>query len=120
MFWDSVFLIDIILVFFTAAELDKRIDTSGTEIKQQRNPKNKSVFMRYEYNMKRIAKRYLLTYFIFDILTCLPTLLTYNNIPSLYYFKILRFLQLPRVYAWFGLVKKVILNDNLKAEQVRP
>ena len=64
--------------------------------------------MRYEYNMTRIAKRYFLTYFIFDILTCLPTLLTLNNKPHLYYFKMLRFLQLPRVYAWFLLVKRLI------------
>ena len=111
-FFDSIFLIDILLVFFTAAELPQEVISE----KEKRTTKNKqkktTVFERYEFHMGKIMKHYITSYFFIDILACIPSLVTLYQYRILFYFKLFRFLQLPRVFAWFRQVKSIILNRS--------
>ena len=69
-------LIDIILVFFTAVELPPSRWKSSSQRKDQKADVN--AFTRYEYNMIKIAKSYITKFLVFDLLACLPTLITLN------------------------------------------
>ena len=71
-----------------------------------------TVFQRYEFHMGKIAKNYLKSYFFVDVLACVPSLITWHQFRLLYYFKLFRFLQLPRVFGWFRLVKYIILKRS--------
>jgi hypothetical protein len=45
-----------------------------------------------------IVKMYLKSYFIFDLMSCIPGLLTVENYEPFYYFKIVRFIQIYRLF----------------------
>ena len=72
-----IMLIDIILVFFTAVELPparwKTVQRGKNEMEEKDN------ISRYEYNMIKIAKHYITKFLVFDLLACLPTLITLNK-----------------------------------------
>ena len=78
----------------------------------KKTTKSVSGFQRYEYNMLKIAKHYLSTYFFWDILACLPTLLTLHKFKYLYYFKLFRFLQVPRILGHFRILKRIVLKRS--------
>jgi len=68
--------------------------------------------------MRLIALNYLSNFFVFDILACIPGLWTYEKQLSVYPFKILRILRLPRLLSFieslFNTFKeKHMQNKNL-------
>ena len=48
--------------------------------------------------MVKIAKTYLLRFLIFDLLACMPTLISLNHNRDLFLFKLFKFLQIIRIY----------------------
>ena len=48
--------------------------------------------------LKSIAKAYIKSTFIFDILACLPGLITLERNTGLYFLKIFRYLQIKRLF----------------------
>ena len=107
-FFDFIMAIDIILVFFTAVELPPT--RWKTNLKKQHDTKDLNVFTRYEYNMIKIAKTYLFKFLIFDLLACLPTLLTLNKRRGLYYLKIFKFTQTIRIYDQIKIFQTVLIK----------
>lgn len=74
---DGLFFLDIVSEFFTTKEIDGVI----------------------KEELKPLALSYLQGTFFFDILACLPGLVTLESNPYLYYFKIFRYIQVGRCFA---------------------
>ncbi len=53
-----------------------------------------------------IAKRYLTTYFVIDVLSFLPSIITVESIGWVYYFKVCRFMQVQRMFNWVSFTIK--------------
>jgi len=102
-------LIDIILVFFTAVDYDsinvktreflRQLETVTAWEKNQISNVVDSVPV-WETDMRLIALNYIFNFFTFDILACIPGLLTYEKELTLYPFKILRIFRLPRLLSF--------------------
>ena len=73
---DLIMLCDIVTEFITTKEKDGRKITKTNEL----------------------ALKYLKSTFFFDIMGCLPGLITLENDPKWYLFKIFRYLQMPRFF----------------------
>ena len=67
--------------------------------------------------LKSIAKAYIKSNFIFDILACLPGLVTWERYTVLYYLKVFRYLQIKRLFDLIDLVvrkaKARFLNNTI-------
>jgi len=63
--------------------------------------------------MKNIAYAYLRSYFVFDLLSCMPTLITGNRLKFFYYFKALKFLKLSRTQLQFNIIESAVGNRIL-------
>ena len=100
--------IDIILVFFTAVELPPARWKSVKRGRMQREDVN--VFTRYEYNMIKIAKFYATKFLFFDLLACLPTLITLNKRSDLFPLKLFKFMQTIRIYDQIKVLMKVLIK----------
>ena len=117
-FFDTVMVIDIILVFFTAVELPPTRRKSNEHekpsiLKDKKKEKEVMVdrdFSRYEYNMIKIAKTYLLRFLVFDLLACMPTLITLNHNKTVYLLKLFKFLQIIRIYEQIQILKLVLIK----------
>lgn len=81
--FDIFFAINILLNFFTAFQQD----------------------IEWKYSLKEIGKSYIKSFFVFDCLSTIPTLVTYED-PNYYRFKALRYVR------FFGLLKHI--NDILQ------
>ena len=101
-------LIDIILVFFTAVELPPSRWKSSSRQKDQKADVN--AFTRYEYNMIKIAKSYITKFLVFDLLACLPTLITLNQRSDLFLLKLFKFMQTIRIYDQIKVLMKVLIK----------
>ena len=112
-FFDAVMVVDVMLVFFTAVELPptrrKNRDSEKASIVREGKKDSKETvdrdFNRYEYNMIKIAKTYLLRFLIFDLLACMPTLITLNHNKTVYLLKLFKFLQIIRIYEQIRILK---------------
>jgi len=93
---DVIFVIDIIITFFTAYYQD---------VKLVMNP-------------FYIAKRYILTFLLFDIVSTLPTLLSYQN-ENIYFLKMFRGVRLAHIIAPLLRVLDMINFDNLLRRQLK-
>ena len=74
--FDIIMLIDMIVTFFVTYNDDIRRITS----------------------LRLIAIKYLSSYFVFDFLSIVPGLVTYESYPPIYYFKLFRYFQLGRLF----------------------
>ena len=66
---------------------------------------------KYIIDMKVIASLYLRSHFFFDVLACLPCLLTKERVHGLYILKLFRLIKIPRLVAHEDRIVK-ILHDN--------
>ena len=80
---DWLILADIVSIFFTATFEDELMIKSH----------------------KEIAKAYLKSNFILDILNCLPGILTANKYPNIYYFKLLRYSRIDNLLTFIQLLE---------------
>ena len=70
----------------------------------------KGSISRYEYNMIKIAKHYITKFLVFDLLACLPTLITLNERKDLFLLKLFKFTQVIRIYYQIKVLKKVLIK----------
>jgi len=70
LFLDFMMLIDIVLTFFTATIIDVKLET----------------------DFRKIAWNYIRFYFIFDVLSCVPGLITWENEKGVYFLKVCKFM----------------------------
>ena len=80
--FDIVLFIDIVLSFFTAFYIDVELIT----------------------DRKKIACSYAKKYLFFDALATLPGLISLENVPSLYFMKIVRYIYMGRLFDQFRLM----------------
>lgn len=94
--FDFIFMGDIISKFFTAYYYDVKLVTHPF----------------------RIAKRYILTFFLFDIISTVPTLVTYQH-EDIYFLKIFRVVRLVHIVAPLVQVLDMINIDKLLRKQLK-
>lgn len=86
--FDMIFFIDILIDLFTAYYEDTQLIT----------------------DLKQIWVKYLSSYFIFDILSILPGLITGESYHEIYYLKVLRYAQFTRLIDLFAVaINRVII-----------
>lgn len=93
---DIIFVGDIIVKFFTAYYYDVKLVTHPF----------------------KIAKRYVLSFFLFDIISTFPTMLSYQN-ESVYFLKMLRFVRLAHIISPLLQVIEMISIDKLLTRQLK-
>jgi hypothetical protein len=93
---DVIFVIDIVIKFFTAYTYDVKIVTHPL----------------------KIARRYILTFFLFDLISTLPTLLSYQN-SAIYFLKILRGIRLAHIITPLIQVLDRINMDKMLKRQLK-
>lgn len=93
---DVIFVGDIIVKFFTAYYHDVKLVTHPL----------------------RIAKRYIISFFLFDIIATLPTMLSYQN-ESVYFLKMFRFVRLAHIISPLLQVLDIINIDKLLTRQLK-
>ena len=64
--------------------------------------------------MGKIAIAYIKKFLITDLLSCIPTLVTYNSNRTLYYLKLFKFIQCIRIFEQLKLFKRVLINRFMK------
>jgi hypothetical protein len=93
---DVIFMADIITKFFTAYYYDVKLVTHPF----------------------KIAKRYILSFFLFDIISTLPTLFTFQ-MESIYFLKMFRFVRLAHIISPLLQVLEMINIDKLMTRQLK-
>jgi hypothetical protein len=93
---DVIFFGDIVVKFFTAYYYDVKLVTHPF----------------------RIAKRYFFSFFLFDIIATLPTMLSYQN-ESIYFLKMFRFVRLAHIISPLLQVLDMIGIDKLLTRQLK-
>ena len=93
---DVVFLIDILVKFFVGYYNDVKLITS----------------------LFRIARRYLFTFLLFDVVSTLPSLLSYQN-SSIYFLKLFRFARLAHIVSPITAIVEKLSIDKMLQRQMK-
>ena len=110
LFFDTIQLIDIVVVFFTAVPYESVHPKIRVYCRQIVNyfcltGKDKisnvvESIAYWETDIRMLALNYALNFFVFDFLACVPGLMTRERRLVVYPFKVLRILRLPRLLSF--------------------
>eukprot|EP00347_Sterkiella_histriomuscorum_P006194 403353701 len=92
---DWIILVNIIAQFFTAQQADSDVVDK----------------------LKDIARKYIFSFFIFDILSCLPGIISAERAHWPYYFKVLRYIQVWRLFEQMTLLTSKLKIYFLKSQE---